>query len=353
MAAVAFELRETNAAHAHELAKTMGGLHARYFRLCLRCRSPQAALNYAALLPRSEKLHGALMNEIAKHGTVEMVQAALDLRDHLEIPMDKYASITYSLPVQEQTAHCHERVLSLPVPPTHVCRFTLSSALSKLSSTASPEAVHRLYTRYCVTAANAETLTLDAHVFSAVLSTHADAGNASQFNDVWHNMRARGIAPTASSHACRLKLLLNTEGPYSALSHYRALSSKHSHYISPHLFSTVFSAFAAAASAADPPLQQPVRAVMPSQARLPSPARNHPADDIGHTQVTFRQLWSVWQDMCRFGIEPDDHLASAFLAAAKQLMLSPQEVFHASLSHTPSSNPHAPHTVAYAPIYRS
>lgn len=99
MAAVAYELRETNAAHAHELAKTMGGLHARYFRLCLRCRSPQAALNYAALLPRSEKLHGCLMNEIAKHGTDEVVQAALDLRDHLGIPMDKCASVAERLPM--------------------------------------------------------------------------------------------------------------------------------------------------------------------------------------------------------------------------------------------------------------
>lgn len=91
MAAVAYEQREEVSNVADELAKTMGGLHARYFRLCIRSRNPQAALNYAALLPRSEKLHGSLMNEISKHGTEDLVQASLALRDALGISMDKCA----------------------------------------------------------------------------------------------------------------------------------------------------------------------------------------------------------------------------------------------------------------------
>eukprot|EP00892_Ulva_mutabilis_P007982 jgi/Ulvmu1/5556/UM023_0092.1 len=296
MAAIAYELRETNAQHADELASVFGGLHARLFRLCIRGRRPQVALNYAAMLPRSEKLHGSLMNEIAKHGTPSLVHSALDLRDKLGVPMDK---------------------------------FTLTSALSKLSSIASPDAVHLLYSTYCAPATTSATLTLDAYVFNAVLSSHANAGNTSQFDEVWHDMRSRGIAPTASSHACRLKLMLTTEGPYSALSHYRSLATQTNpaaRHMSPHLFSTVFSAFAAAASATGPPHQQPRRPSTPTIVPLPAPRSQDGSADLGRTDATFQQLWSVWQDMRRFGIEPEDHLASAFLAAAKEMPLTPQQV---------------------------
>lgn len=93
MAAIAYDLREASAERANELANAMGGLHARVFRLCLRERHPQAALNYAAILPRSEKLHGSLMNEIAKHGTPELIHVALELREKLAIPMDKCVHI--------------------------------------------------------------------------------------------------------------------------------------------------------------------------------------------------------------------------------------------------------------------
>lgn len=189
--------------------------------------------------------------------------------------------------------------------------------------------MHLLYTRHCSPATTSATLSLDAYVFNAVLSAHANSGNTSLFNDVWHDMRSRGIAPTASSHACRLKLLLNTEGPYAALAHYRSISAQHhlaAHHISPHLFSTVFSAFASAASAADLPKQQTRRSSSPMAAHLPSPRTAHITADIGRSDVSFQQLWSVWQTMRTFGIEPDDHLASAFLAAAKQMPLVPQEV---------------------------
>lgn len=145
MAAVAFNLRETNAADAHELAKTMGGLHARYFRLCIRARSPQAALNYAALLPRSEKLHGALMNEIAKHGTLEVVQAALHLRDELGIPMDKCASIRYILPARAGHAHCLQTGAFTAAPPVQIHTFKRSvQAVFSIIPRCCPRAVHEV-----------------------------------------------------------------------------------------------------------------------------------------------------------------------------------------------------------------
>ena len=97
-ATVAFAKREHSEAVARQLSRALGGLHARFIRLCLRKGSPQAAFNYITLLPTSEKMHGSLMNEISKHGSKQHVEAALELRVLFQLPMDKYGS-SWSSPV--------------------------------------------------------------------------------------------------------------------------------------------------------------------------------------------------------------------------------------------------------------
>ena len=147
------------------------------------------------------------------------------------------------------------------------------------------------------------TTPLDAHVFNAVLSAHAAAGDSEQFACVWGDMRAAGCAPTPASHACRIKLLLAAHGPASVLKYYRELvgqpgdsaqRARAACMASPHMYTSVFVAVATG-------IKEGV-------------------------QVKFATLWAMRIDMKEFGVPIDDQLASAFLAAAKGMALTPREV---------------------------
>jgi hypothetical protein len=85
----AYEKRERNFGVQRRLAQILNGYHARIVRLFLQRRKPQAALDYIVLLPQDIKLHGSLINEIAKHSSFNVLEEALRLRELLDIPMDR------------------------------------------------------------------------------------------------------------------------------------------------------------------------------------------------------------------------------------------------------------------------
>jgi pentatricopeptide repeat protein len=179
------------------------------------------------------------------------------------------------------------------------CRFTLSSALSKLATDVSAHDVHALYERHRHNLA----MPLDTHVFNAVLSAHATAGDTRHFERVWADMREAGCAPTPASHACRVRLLLASHDSAAVLKFYREMVGDRSEaekraratcMVSPHLYTSVFAAVAAGAKES--------------------------------AAVSFPTLWSIWRDMIELGVPLDDQLASSFLAAAKRMDLNQREV---------------------------
>jgi pentatricopeptide repeat protein len=183
--------------------------------------------------------------------------------------------------------------------PECCCRFTLSAALSKYASEASAQQVHALYERH-----RHSTITpLDTHVFNAVLSAHASAGNVEQFESVWSDMHDAHCAPTPASHACHIKLLLAAHGSAAVLQFYRDIvgdptdavqRARAAGMVSAHMYTSVFVAAAAGTREGTP--------------------------------VTFAALWMMWRDMIELGVPIDDQLASSFLAAAKGMVLTPREV---------------------------
>lgn len=156
---------------------------------------------------------------------------------------------------------------------------------------------------------------LDSHVFNAVLSAHAAAGDTEQFSSIWSDMREAGCSPTPASHACRVKLLLAAQGSTAVLEYYREIVGKKSDsaqraraacMLSPHLYTSVFVAVATGIKEGVP--------------------------------VKFSTLWTMWRDMVEFGIPLDDQLASSFLAAAKGMVLTPREVRPTATATAPPDN---------------
>ena len=280
-AGAALELAFSHARAAAYFNEQLKGLHSRVMRVFLDIGEPQRVFEYVAMLPAIPAVHGALMFELSKHGGVDDVAVALEMRQRLNIPLDKCAP-RFSAVVSVYVPECRGRRASKP---RGWCRYTLSSMLT----TAMRHSRRDLADEY-VAAGRAANVEFDGWVYNTLLNIYADVADAQAYNEVWAEMVAAGIAPTTYSHVAYAKVLSKTAGAEEVYAHVDLMMRDHSDMLSGPMFTILFSVAAA------------------------------------DNRMSFPRLHDLWRRMVANGIQPSQYLLNSFLSACKELPMEASEV---------------------------